>query len=50
MLSNKKPSSGLKRTLSERQNSTFAAYDEYNDELKAKEESKELVEEMQKKK
>ena len=48
MLSHKKPSSGLKRTLSERQNSTYAAYDKYNDELKAKEESKELIEEVQK--
>ena len=43
----RKPSSGLRRTLSERQNSTFAAYAKYNDELKAKEETKELRDEVQ---
>ena len=32
---NRKTSAGLRRTLSERQNSTFAAYAKYNDELKA---------------
>lgn len=34
-MSNRKTSAGLRRTLSERQNSTFAAYAKYNDELKA---------------
>lgn len=34
-LSNRKTSAGLRRTLSARQNSTFAAYAKYNDELKA---------------
>ena len=46
-MSNRKPSAGLRRTLSERQNTTFTAYAKYNDELKAKEEIKEIKEEIQ---
>ena len=48
-LSSRKPSAGLRRTLSERQNSTFAAYAKYNDELKAsaKEDERESKERVQ---
>lgn len=48
-MSNRKTSAGLRRTLSERQNSTFAAYAKYNDELKAvaKDDSIQLTENTQ---
>lgn len=48
-MSNRKTSGGLRRTLSERQNNTFAAYAKYNDELKAiaQEDNGETIENVQ---
>lgn len=48
-MSNRQTSAGLRRTLSDRQNSTFAAYAKYNDELKAsaKDENKETKDNTQ---